>query len=71
MHRTIKEATGKAFHYDTRVDLAAHVAAFVTAYNFAKHRKALCRRPPFQAICDAWIKDLSPFKVHLIPGPYT
>ena len=74
MHRTVKDATVKAFHYDTRESLAAHVAAFVTAYNFAKHLKALRWRTPFQAICDAYARDPTPFKVnphHLIPGPYS
>lgn len=73
MHRTVKDATVRAFHYDTRADLAAHVAAFVTAFNFAKHLKALRWPTPFQAICDAWTKDPAPFKInphHLIPGPY-
>ncbi|SDB74968.1 hypothetical protein SAMN02927895_05672, partial [Belnapia rosea] len=48
--------------------------AFVQAYNFAKHLKALRWRTPFQAICDAWTKDPSGFKSnphHLIPGPHT
>src|SRR3712207_6819808 len=47
--------------------------AFVTAYNFAKHLKALRWRTPFQAVCDAWKVDPSPFKIdprHLIPGPH-
>lgn len=52
MNRPVKDATVKAFHHDTLVDLAAHVAAFLTAYNFAKHLKALRWRTPFQAICD-------------------
>ncbi|HZZ22600.1 MAG TPA: IS481 family transposase, partial [Roseiarcus sp.] len=45
-----------------------------TAYNFAKHLKALKWRTPYQAICEAWTKDPSIFKVnprHLIPGPHT
>jgi len=48
--------------------------AFVTAYNFAKHLKALRWRTPFQAICDAWTNDPTIFRInphHLIPGPYT
>ena len=52
--------------------LKAHVLAFVRAYNSAKHLKALRWRTPFQAICDAWTKDRSIFKInphHLIPGP--
>ena len=74
MNRTLKEATVKAFHYETADALAAHVLAFVRAYNFAKHLKALKWRTPFQAICDAWAKDPSVFKInphHLIPGPNT
>jgi transposase-like protein len=74
MHRTIKDATVRVFHYATHAGLTAHVRAFVAAYNFAKHLKALRWRTPFQALGDAWARDPSPFKVdprHLIPGPYT
>jgi transposase InsO family protein len=74
MNRTIKDATVKVFHYETLASLSGHVLAFVTAYNFAKHLKALRWRTPFQAICDARTRDPAPFKInphHLIPGPYT
>jgi transposase-like protein len=74
MNRTVKEATIKAFHYPDLEALRAHVLAFVTAYNFAKHPKAPRWRTPFQAVCDAWKADPAPFKVnphHLIPGPHT
>lgn len=74
MNRTVKEATVKAFHYPDLDALRAHVLAFVAAYNFAKHLKALRWRTPFQAICDAWKADSSIFKIdprHLIPGPHT
>jgi len=74
MNRTVKEATIKAFHYPDLEALQAHVLAFVTAYNFAKHLKALRWRTPFQAVCDAWKADPSAFKIdphHLIPGPHT
>ena len=74
MNRTVKEATIKAFHYPDLEALKAHVLAFVTAYHFAKHLKALRWRTPFQAICDAWQADPSAFKIdphHLIPGPHT
>jgi len=53
MNRTIKDATTKAFHYPGRDALKAHVLAFVTAYNFAKHLKALRWRTPFKHICNA------------------
>ncbi len=74
MNRTVKEATIKTFHYPGLAALRAHVLAFVTAYNFAKHLKALRWRTPFQAVCDAWKDDPSSFKIdphHLIPGPHT
>jgi transposase InsO family protein len=74
MNRTIKDATVKVYHYDDLVSLKAHVLAFVTAYNFAKHLKALRWRTPYQVICEAWTKDPSIFKInphHLIPGPHT
>ena len=74
MNRTVKEATIKAFHYPDLDALRAHVFAFVRAYNFAKHLKALRWRTPFQAVCDAWTKDPTIFKIdphHLIPGPNT
>ena len=72
MNRTVKDATVKAFHYDGLESLKAHVPAFVTAYNFAKHLKALRWRTPYQAIRDAWTKDPSIFKInpdHRITGP--
>jgi transposase InsO family protein len=74
MNRTVKDATIKAFHYPNLEALKAHVLAFIQAYNFAKHLKALRWRTPFQAICDAWKTDPSTFKInphHLIPGPHT
>jgi hypothetical protein len=74
MNRTVKEATVRAFHYETLDSLKARLDAFITAYNFAKHLKSLRWRTPFQAICDAWTKDLTPFIInphHLIPGPHT
>jgi transposase-like protein len=74
MNRTIKEATIKAFHYPDLESLKAHVLAFVCAFNFAKHLKALRWRTPFQAITEAWATNPTIFKIdprHLIPGPYT
>jgi transposase InsO family protein len=74
MNRAVKDATIKAFHYPGFDALKVHVLSFVRAYNFAKHLKALRWRTPFQAVCDAWTKDPSIFKInphHLIPGPNT
>lgn len=72
MNRTIKEATIKAFHYPDLDALRIHVLAFVSAYNFAKHLKALKWNTPFEAIMHAWTTDPDIFKInprHLIPGP--
>jgi hypothetical protein len=56
-----------AFHYETLDSLKAHLDAFLTAYNFAKHLKSLPWRTPFQAICDASTKD--PRNRHHQPAP--
>ena len=74
MNRTIKDATVKIYHYPSLESLKAHILAFVAAYNFAKHLKALRWKTPFEALCDAWTNDQSAFKInprHLIPGPNT
>lgn len=74
MNRTVKDATTRAFHDETTDSLHAHVLDFVSAYNCAKHLKALRWRTPFQTICDAWKADPSPFRInphHLTPGPNT
>lgn len=74
MNRTVKDATVKTFHYPSVESLKAHVLAFVSAYNFAKHLKALHWRTPFQSICDAWKRSPDAFNInphHLIPGPHT
>ena len=74
MNRTIKDATLKVFHYPDLASLEAHVLAFVRAYNFAKHLKALRWRTPFEAITHAWTADPSKFRInprYLIPGPNT
>ena len=74
MVRTVKEGTVKAFYYETAEALSAHVLAFVAAYNFGRHLKALRWRTPWEAVRDAWARNPAPFKVHphhLIPGSYT
>jgi transposase InsO family protein len=39
MNRTIKDATVERFYYETHNELRAHLADFVSAYNFAKRLK--------------------------------
>src|SRR3712207_1342000 len=74
MNRAVKEATIKAFHYPDLDALRAHILAFVTAYDFAKHLTAPRRRTPLQAICGAWAEDPAIFEINphrLTPGPTT
>ena len=74
MNRTVKEATVKAFHDKDLESLKAQILAFVSAYNFAKHLKAIRWKTPFKAICQAWTKTPGIFKLeprHFIPGPNT
>ena len=69
-----QDATVKVYHYDDLQSLKAHALTFVTAYNFAKHLKALRWRTPYQAICEPWTDKPSAFKInphHLVPGPHT
>jgi hypothetical protein len=54
-------------------DAASSSRVPITAYNFAKHLKALKWRTPYQVICELWTKDPAIFKInphHLIPGPH-
>ena len=74
MNRTVKDATIKAFHYPDLESLKNHVLAFVSAYNFAKHLRAIRWKTPFEAVCHAWTLSPEIFKLdprHLIPGPNT
>ncbi len=72
MNRTVKKATIKAFHYPDLESLKAHVLAFVSADNVAKHLKAIRWKTFFEVICHAWTTTPDIFKLnphHLIPGP--
>ena len=50
MVRTVKDATVRAYHHETHEALAAHVQAFVAAFNFGKHLKRLRWRTPFESV---------------------
>ena len=39
MNRTLKEATVRRYHYDSRHQLRQHIQTFLDAYNFAKRLK--------------------------------
>jgi hypothetical protein len=73
-NRSVKDAAVRAFHYEILESLKAHLDAFITADNFAKHLKLLRWRTPFQSVCDAWTKDPQPFIInphHLISRLHT
>jgi transposase InsO family protein len=72
MNRTIKDATVKRYHYDSHEQLRAHLADFVSAYNFGRRLKTLRGLTPYEAICKAWSVEPSRFRsnpLHQIPGP--
>ncbi len=54
MNRTIKDATVKRFHYDSRDQLERHLADFVSAYNFGRGLKTLKGFAPYEFICKRW-----------------
>jgi len=71
MNRTIKEATVNRYHYDSHDQLRAHLADFVTAYNFARRLKILKGLSPYEYICSAWTKEPGRFildPIHQMPG---
>jgi transposase InsO family protein len=71
MNRTVKEATVNRYHYDSHEQLRAHLADFVTAYNFARRLKFLKGLSPYEYICNAWTKEPGRFilnPIHQMPG---
>ena len=57
MNRTLKDATGKHYHYDSHDKLKHHLHAFLLAYNFAKRLKTLKGLTPYEYICKIWTDD--------------
>jgi transposase InsO family protein len=71
MNRTIKDATVRRYFYETHDQLRAHLADFVTAYNFARRLKTLKGLTPYEFICKCWTKEPHRFKldpIHQMPG---
>jgi hypothetical protein len=60
-HATFADFSGVI---ETTQALCAHVLAFVAAYNFAKHLKALRWRTPFHATRGAWKTDAASSKIN-------
>jgi transposase InsO family protein len=71
MNRTIKDATVKRFYYETHDELRAHLADFVTAYNFAKRLKTLKGLTPYEYVCRVRTNEPQRFTLnplHQTPG---
>ncbi len=64
MNRTIKHATVKRFYHETHDELRAHLADFVTAYNFAKRLKTLKGLTSYVYICKIWTKEPERFTLN-------
>jgi transposase InsO family protein len=71
MNRTLKEATVQRYHYDSHEQFKAHLADFVSAYNFARRLKTLKGLTPYEFICKCWTKEPERFRlnpIHQMPG---
>jgi transposase InsO family protein len=51
VNRTLKEATGQRYHYQTTAQLHEHPQAFLLAYNHAKRLKRLRGLTPHEVVC--------------------
>ena len=74
MNRTLKDATVKRYHYESRDQLRAHLQLFVDAYNHARRLKTLRGLTPYEFVHQVWTKEPERFRLnpsHHIPGPYT
>lgn len=71
MNRTIREATVKRYHYDSHEQFEAHLADFVSVYNFARRLKTLKGLTPYESIRKAWTNEPKKFRlnpIHQMPG---
>ena len=66
MNRTNKDATVKRYHYDSHAQLRAHLADFVSAYNFGRRLKTLRGLTPYEAICKAWSAEPGRFRAQTL-----
>ncbi|MCS3453812.1 hypothetical protein M2222_009284 [Bradyrhizobium elkanii] len=64
MNRTIKEATAQRYHYDRHDQLEAHLADFITAYNYARQLKTLKGLTPYEYTCKCWTSQPERFKLN-------
>jgi hypothetical protein len=71
MNRTIREATVKRYHYDSRQPLESHLHDFMQAYNFARRLKTLNGLTPYEYLCKIWTREPARFIMnpnHQMPG---
>ena len=74
MNRTIKEATGKRYHYDSHDQLRQHLTDLIAASNYARRLKTLQGLTPFESICKTGAEQPQLFTTnphHQSPGPNT
>jgi transposase InsO family protein len=64
MNRTIKEATVQRYYYDRHVQLEAHLADFITPYDYARRLKTLKGLTPYECICKCWTSQQERFKLN-------
>lgn len=70
MNRTIKDATVKRYHRESRNRLREHQRTFLDAFNFAKRIKTLKGLTVYEFISQKWISEPERFRLnpgHLIP----
>jgi len=66
MNRTIKEATVRRYHYDSRQQLKQHLKTFMTAYNCLGHLKTLRRLTQYDYIWKCRTETLDRFRLSLL-----
>ena len=74
IHRTIKDATVKRRHCDSRDRPRAHLQLVADAYDHARRLKTLKGLTPYGFVCQARAKQPDRFRLdplHHIPGPYS
>ena len=56
LHRTLKAATVKVYHYASAEALSTHLQAFSRVYPFTKRLKTLKGLTPHEFVCAEWCK---------------
>lgn len=64
--RVFEEATVQRYHCDRHDQLEAHLADFITAYNYARRLKTLKGLTPYEYISKCWTFQPERFKLNLL-----